>query len=385
MGNVKRSVAERTRHKRQYDSRMNERQMQSKEGKVDSSKALDDSLVVTKCSAIESENSNSDHALNKSVNESSGTESRKQDRSSSSGNYLTHVVDATIRPLNDQVPSVEITLQASFLKEKKGVHFSVLYLQKKRNLLVFDHSHQHSLNFPMLVQSLSGSTSTWSLNVYEMVKLTPGYISSGLVQNPVSPTPYVPPSKKDYEILFQLLCDEYFNPPPRAISPDPVAVAAPRAVDPADSPSSTTIDQDVPLLVLHQQIRKFNLKSLIKLFQTATRFSISGNHVVKKTAVPKNCEDGNPTRANIKQALRFDADAGNPVKEILLNLNLPDHKSVLTDPEVHVKMEMEIPRSSKVKFITACLYSFDKYKDMMKAQIYVIQVFYYFDTQKVFL
>ncbi|GJU09505.1 hypothetical protein Tco_1131901 [Tanacetum coccineum] len=57
----------------------------------------------------------------------------------------------------------------------------------------------------------------------------------------------------------------YFNPPPHAVSPDQVAVAAPRAVDPTDSPSSTTIDQDVPLLVLHQQIRKFNLKSLIKL------------------------------------------------------------------------------------------------------------------------
>ncbi|GJV65914.1 hypothetical protein Tco_1476742 [Tanacetum coccineum] len=31
--------------------------------------------------------------------------------------------------------------------------------------------------------------------------MTPGYISSGLVQISVSPTPYVPPSKKDYEIL----------------------------------------------------------------------------------------------------------------------------------------------------------------------------------------
>ncbi|GJU30984.1 hypothetical protein Tco_1174573 [Tanacetum coccineum] len=39
---------------------------------------------------------------------------------------------------------------------------------------------------------------------------------------------------------------------------------------------------------------------------------------------------------------------GNPVKEILLKMNLPDHRSVLTDPEVHVKMEMEIPRSSGV-------------------------------------
>nr|GEU64783.1 bulb-type lectin domain-containing protein [Tanacetum cinerariifolium] len=93
--------------------------------------------------------------------------------------------------------------------------------------------------FPMLDLTLSGSTSTWSLNVYEMVKLTPRYISSRLVQNSVSPAPY-------YEILFQHLFDEYFNPPPRTVSPVLAAVAAPRVVDPAGSPSSTTIDQDVP-------------------------------------------------------------------------------------------------------------------------------------------
>ncbi|GJX03255.1 reverse transcriptase domain, reverse transcriptase zinc-binding domain protein [Tanacetum coccineum] len=69
-------------------------------------------------------------------------------------------------------------------------------------------------------------------------QLTYGYISSGLVQNSISSTPYVPPSKKDYEILFQLLIDVYFNHLPRAVSPDPVAFAAPRVVDPAGSPSS---------------------------------------------------------------------------------------------------------------------------------------------------
>nr|GEX58234.1 hypothetical protein [Tanacetum cinerariifolium] len=75
---------------------------------------------------------------------------------------------------------------------------------------------------------------------------TPVYISSGFLQNPISPTPYVLPSKKDYEILFQPFFDEYFNPLPRAVSLDSVVVAAPRAVDPACFPSSTTIDQDVP-------------------------------------------------------------------------------------------------------------------------------------------
>ncbi|GJS66364.1 hypothetical protein Tco_0680928 [Tanacetum coccineum] len=70
---------------------VNERQMQSKEGKVDSSKALDASLVVTECS---------------------GTKLDKQDTSSSLGNYITHVVDADIRPVNDQVSFAEVQLTA---------------------------------------------------------------------------------------------------------------------------------------------------------------------------------------------------------------------------------------------------------------------------------
>ncbi|GJV02013.1 hypothetical protein Tco_1335582 [Tanacetum coccineum] len=80
---------------------------------------------------------------------------------------------------------LQTTLQAPLFKEKKGVRFSALYLQKKRNLLVFDHSHQQFSYFPMLVQSSSGSTSG-----PEPQLLTPGTISSRLVPNPPSPTPY---------------------------------------------------------------------------------------------------------------------------------------------------------------------------------------------------
>ncbi|GJT95866.1 hypothetical protein Tco_1091384 [Tanacetum coccineum] len=91
MESVKKSIDERAQHKREYDSRMNERHMQSKEGKVDSSKALEASLVVTECS---------------------GTKSDKQDTSSSLGNYLTHAIDADIRLVNDQVLFAEVQLTA---------------------------------------------------------------------------------------------------------------------------------------------------------------------------------------------------------------------------------------------------------------------------------
>ncbi|GJY36624.1 hypothetical protein Tco_0422002 [Tanacetum coccineum] len=72
-------------------------------------------------------------------------------------------------------------------------------------------------------------------------------------------------------------------------------------------------------------------------------------------------------RRRSKELWRSDTYTGNPVKEILVNLNLPDHRLVLTDPE----MEMEIPRSNGVNFITTCSYSFKKSKDIMKAQVYV--------------
>ncbi|GJW44333.1 hypothetical protein Tco_0073132 [Tanacetum coccineum] len=38
--------------------------------------------------------------------------------------------------------------------------------------------------------------------------------------------------------------------------------------------------------------------------------------------------------------------AGNPMKEILRKLNLLDHKSILTDSKIHIKMDKEVPDSS---------------------------------------
>ncbi|GKC82745.1 hypothetical protein Tco_1138462, partial [Tanacetum coccineum] len=43
---------------------------------------------------------------------------------------------------------------------------------------------------------------------------------------------------------------------------------------------------------------------------------------------------------------RFNTTTGNLVKEILLKLNLPDHRSILTDLKIHIKMVMEVPGSS---------------------------------------
>ncbi|GKC30718.1 hypothetical protein Tco_1038012 [Tanacetum coccineum] len=69
---------------------------------------------VTECTTLEANLSMDVKALHADlvVMESKGTESGKHDTSSSFGTYIAHVVDADIRPVNDQVPSVEVHLTA---------------------------------------------------------------------------------------------------------------------------------------------------------------------------------------------------------------------------------------------------------------------------------
>ncbi|GKC37216.1 retrovirus-related pol polyprotein from transposon TNT 1-94 [Tanacetum coccineum] len=79
----------------------------------------------------------------------------------------------------------------------------------------------------------------------EPILLTPRQISSGLVPDPVLAAPYVPPTNKDLEILFQLMFGEYFEPPSVERSV-PLAPAVQVLLVSAGTPSSTTIDQDAP-------------------------------------------------------------------------------------------------------------------------------------------
>ncbi|GJZ59003.1 retrovirus-related pol polyprotein from transposon TNT 1-94 [Tanacetum coccineum] len=83
-------------------------------------------------------------------------------------------------------------------------------------------------------------------------EMTPATISSGLVPNPPPSTPFVPPSRTDWDMLFQPLFDELLNPLPSVdhLAPEVVAlideVATPEPAVSTGSPSSTTVDQDAP-------------------------------------------------------------------------------------------------------------------------------------------
>ncbi|GJR15498.1 hypothetical protein Tco_0798150 [Tanacetum coccineum] len=63
--------------------------------------------------------------------------------------------------------------------------------------------------------------------------------------NPSSSTPYVPPTKKDWDILFQPMFDEYFQPSLSVVSRVPPTIS-PFHTNTTGTPSSTSIDQDAP-------------------------------------------------------------------------------------------------------------------------------------------
>nr|GEY21203.1 retrovirus-related Pol polyprotein from transposon TNT 1-94 [Tanacetum cinerariifolium] len=76
-------------------------------------------------------------------------------------------------------------------------------------------------------------------------EMTPATISSGLVQKSSPSTSYVPPSRNDWDLLFQPMFDELLNPPPSVVNQAPEVIAPIAEVIPLVHADSTVIPQDV--------------------------------------------------------------------------------------------------------------------------------------------
>ncbi|GJT14376.1 retrovirus-related pol polyprotein from transposon TNT 1-94 [Tanacetum coccineum] len=159
--------------------------------------------------------------------------------------YL-HVFGALCYPTNDSEnlgklqPKADIGIFIGYAPTKKAFR---IYNRRTRRIIETIH-----VDFDELTAMASEHNSSGPA-LHEM---TPVSISSGLVPNPPSSTPFVPPSRSDWDLLFQPMFDESLNPPtnvdlqaPEVIAPIPEAVAPEHAVS-TGSPSSTTVDQDAP-------------------------------------------------------------------------------------------------------------------------------------------
>nr|GEW33479.1 hypothetical protein [Tanacetum cinerariifolium] len=119
-----------------------------------------------------------------------------------------HVFGALCYPTNDSENLGKLQLKANigifvgYAPTKKAFW---IYNRRTRRIVETIHVDFDELTAMASEQSSSGP----ALN-----DITPTTISSGLVQKPSSSTPYVPPSRNDQDLLFQLLFDELVTAPP---------------------------------------------------------------------------------------------------------------------------------------------------------------------------
>ncbi|GJR10074.1 retrovirus-related pol polyprotein from transposon TNT 1-94 [Tanacetum coccineum] len=137
-------------------------------------------------------------------------------------------------------PKADIGIFIGYAPTKKAFQ---IYNRCTRRLIETIHVDFNELTAMASEHSSSG------LALHEMTLAT---ISSGLVPNPPPSTPFVPPSRTDWDILFQLLFDELLTPSPSVDLPAPEFIAQIDEVVAlvltvsTGSPSSITVDQDAP-------------------------------------------------------------------------------------------------------------------------------------------
>nr|GEZ99307.1 retrovirus-related Pol polyprotein from transposon TNT 1-94 [Tanacetum cinerariifolium] len=157
-----------------------------------------------------------------------------------------YVFGALCYPTNDSEnlgklqPKDDIDIFIGYASTKKAFR---IYNRRTRRIVETIHVDFDELTAMASEHNSSGPT----LN-----EMTSATISSGLVQKSSPSTPYVPPLRNDWNLLFQPIFDELLNPPPY-VDHQALVVIAPIddviptvQVDSTGSPSSTMVDQDAP-------------------------------------------------------------------------------------------------------------------------------------------
>nr|GEX04714.1 copia protein [Tanacetum cinerariifolium] len=128
-------------------------------------------------------------------------------------NRTLNEVARTIENLGKLQPKADIGIFIGYAPTKKAFR---IYNKLTRRIVEIIHVEFDELTAMASEHSSSGP----ALN-----EMTPATISSGLVQKSSSPTPYVPPSRNDWELLFQLMFDELLNSPPSVDHQAPKVIA----------------------------------------------------------------------------------------------------------------------------------------------------------------
>ncbi|GJX47142.1 retrovirus-related pol polyprotein from transposon TNT 1-94 [Tanacetum coccineum] len=149
--------------------------------------------------------------------------------------------------LNTLIRNIRIDNETEFVNQTLHSYYKSICTQEERVPYL-------QLTYPKIIETIHVDFDELTAMASEQLdsgpglqSMTPTTSTSGLVTNHIPQKPCNPPPRDDWDRLFQPTFDEYFNPRTIAVSPV-LATNAPRAIDLADSPVSTSIDQDAPLI-----------------------------------------------------------------------------------------------------------------------------------------
>nr|GEV46411.1 retrovirus-related Pol polyprotein from transposon TNT 1-94 [Tanacetum cinerariifolium] len=138
------------------------------------------------------------------------------------------------------------------LQAKADIGIFIGYAPKKKACCIYNRRTQKIIetihvDFDELT-AMASEQSTLEPALHEMTIATP---SSGLVPNPPPSAPFVPPSRHQWDLVFQPVFDEFYS-PLASVASLVLVEEAHAPVESTSSPSSTTVDQDAPSLELHE-------------------------------------------------------------------------------------------------------------------------------------
>ncbi|GJY20702.1 retrotransposon protein, putative, unclassified, partial [Tanacetum coccineum] len=150
-----------------------------------------------------------------------------------------HVFGALCYPTNDND-------DLGKLDAKADIGIFVSYVPTKKSFRIYNKITWKSIEtIHVTFDELTAMASEQFSSGPGLHYMTPVTSSSGLVPNPIPQQPCILPPRDDWDRLFQPMFDEYFTPLSIDVSLVQEA-AAPRVVVLAESPVSTSIDQDAP-------------------------------------------------------------------------------------------------------------------------------------------
>ncbi|GKE43037.1 putative ribonuclease H-like domain-containing protein [Tanacetum coccineum] len=244
--------------------------------------------------------------------------------------YL-HVFGTLCYPANDGEDlgklklKVDIGIFVGYAPAKKAFR-----IYNKRTRLIIENIH---VDF----DELSAMASKQFSSGPEPKLLTPGTICSGLVPNSPSPTSYVPPTKNDWEILFQPMFDEYLNPSPC------VDLHVPAVITP--EPAISTADHDIE--VSHMDNNPFVKFPIPEL---------SSEESSTQVVIPSHVHSINQPPEHIKKWIK-------------------DHPidNVIGDPSRPVSTRQQLQDEALLYYFDAFLYSVEpkSYKDILTESCWI--------------